>query len=194
MSIPRDVEMEIVRLLYAEAAEKDWTFLTDSERTPIYNRWARSPEIGERLALYLKDPEGVRHWIKDRPMKEYARAVYGVGKYAQVVPNPAAGVSTLVKQALGAEWTPDLETRRIKPLRVTLRKGETEEMYFTWGPQRDLKHLVWAALRAEADGDATPWTLCVVSAFVAPIPQEVKTANLRLAERCGLRITHATGE
>lgn len=194
MAIPTEIEMGIVRLLYREASERNWTYLTDSERTAAYNQWVRSPEIGGRLASYLKDPDGVRHWIKDTPMKEFARAVYGVGKYAELVPNPAAGVSTLVRQTLGPDWTPDLETRRIKPLRVTLRKGETEDMHFTWGPQRDLKHLVWAALRAEADGDTTPWTVCVVSSFVAPIQQELKTANLRLGQRCGLTITHATGE
>ncbi|GES31002.1 hypothetical protein AB0G60_09325 [Streptomyces angustmyceticus] len=193
MAIPREIEMEIVRRLYEEAADKGWTYLTDRERTEIYNRWVRSHEIGERLALYLKDSEGVRYWLKDCPMKEYSRAVYGIGKYAKVVSNPRAGVDTLVKQTMGSEWVADLGTRRIKPLRVTLRNGE-EDTHFTWGPQRDLKHLVWAALRAEADGDPTPWTVCVVSSFVAPIPIEEKHANLRLGERCGLRIEHATGE
>jgi hypothetical protein len=86
----------------------------------------------------------------------------------------------------------DLATRQIKPLRLRATKGE-EEIHFTWGPARDLKHLVWAALSAEAAGDATPWVLCLVGSFERPIPADERAAHLRLGGRCGLRIVHVDG-
>lgn len=192
--IPGPLEEEIVRLLYKHAEEINWIYLPDSERTSQYNRWVDDAGIGGRLILHLKKAENVRVWIKDGPMKEYARAIYGVGKYAPSVSNPASGVTGLLAKALGAAWEPDMSTRKIKPLRVLARSAnsEEEEVWFTWGPAKDLKHLIWAALRAEADGDPTPWVVCLVDSFVKPTPVEEKAAHLRIGQRCGLRIVHVT--
>ncbi|WP_147280128.1 hypothetical protein [Marinitenerispora sediminis] len=191
--MPAELEMEIVKLLYNEAEEVGWTYLPDSERTASYNRWADDPRIGGRMSLFLKTAQERRVWIKDGPMKEYARAIYGVGKFAPLVANPGSAVNTLVRKALGPDWEPDLSTQEIKPLRVLAYAGE-EVTYFTWGPARDLKHLVWAALRAQANGDATPWTLCVVTSFVKALPREERDEHLRIGERCGLRVEHVVGE
>ncbi|MFF1904275.1 hypothetical protein [Kitasatospora sp. NPDC058218] len=184
--------MQIVKMLYSEAEEVGWTYLPDSDRTASYNRWADDQHIGGKMSLFFKTAQQRRVWIKDGPMKEYSRAIYGIGKYAPLVPNPGAAVSTLVGKALGPDWQPDLETQQIKPLRV-LASSESESTTFTWGPARDLKHLVWAALRAGANGDAVPWTLCVVTSFVKPIPLEERREHERIAARCGLRIEHVVG-
>lgn len=193
MGMPNELEMKIVKLLYDEAEAMGWLYLPDSERTASYNRWADDPRVGGRMALFLKTTQQRRVWIKDGPMKEYARAIYGVGKYAPLIERPGAAVSTLVSKALGPEWEADLSTRQIKPLRVLAHAGEGRGTRFTWGPAKDLKHLVWAALRAQAGGDATPWTLCVVSSFVQPLPLEEKQEHLRIGERCGLQIVHVVG-
>ncbi|MFF2566723.1 hypothetical protein [Streptomyces sp. NPDC058084] len=190
--MPTDLEMEIVKLLYDEAEDVAWTYLPGAQHTDFYHRWADDPRIGGRMSLFFKTAQERRVWIKDGPMKEYARAIYGVGKYAPLVRNPGAAVSTLVHKALGPDWEPDLSTQEIKPLRVLARAGD-EDMRFTWGPAKDLKHLVWAALRAQAAGDTTPWTLCVVTSFVKPLPVEEKKEHLRIGERCGLRIEHVVG-
>ncbi|WP_406285153.1 hypothetical protein [Embleya sp. NBC_00896] len=193
MAISSEIEMSIVGSLYVEAERLGWTYLPDGERTAAYDRWVADPEIGGRLTLFLKTPEKVRVWLKDGPMKERARAVYGHGKYASLVPNPAKAVNNLVIQALDADWVPDLETVRIKPMRLIARKGD-DEIRFTWGPARDLKHLVWAALNAKASGDAIPWVLCVVGSFVKPTPDEERNHHVRIAECAGLRLAHVVGD
>ncbi|MFF1792995.1 hypothetical protein ACFVXQ_01915 [Kitasatospora sp. NPDC058263] len=190
--MPMELEMQIVKALYDEAEGVGWTYLPVADRAALYNRWADDAQIGGKMSLFFKTAQQRRVWIKDGPMKEYSRAIYGVGKYAPLVPNPGAAVSTLVSKALGAGWEADLETREIKPLRV-LATSASEYTRFTWGPARDLKHLVWAALRAEVNGDATPWTLCVVTSFVKPLPLEEKREHERIAERCALRIVHVVG-
>jgi hypothetical protein len=191
MALTRDLETRIVQLMFEQAEAAGWTYLPDRQRTEMYNRWVQDPEVGGRLQAFMTAEEA-RVWVKDGVMKEYARAIYGVGKYAPLVGNPAAGPRQLVQRALGPAWEVDLSTREIKPLRLLARKGE-DTVHFTWGPGRDLKHLLWAALTAEAAGDVTPWVLCLVGSFERPIPADEKALHLRLGERCGLQIVHVNG-
>ena len=97
----------------------------------------------------------------------------------------------LVRLALGEDWRVEGESLRIKPLRVRALHDE-DEVVFTWGPDRDLKHLVWAALQAGANGDQTRWVLCVVDTFTKPVPANVRQAHLRIAASCNLRLLHLT--
>ncbi|MGW3327078.1 hypothetical protein [Streptomyces virginiae] len=193
MAIPNDLELEVVKRMYHEAEEAGWAYLPDTERTTIYHRWADDPQIGERLSLFIKTSAARRLWFKDGPMKEFSRALNGSGKYASLVAVPAADVGTLTTRALGPGWEPDESTRQVKPLRVLVRKDEEAE-WFAWGGAHALRHLVYAALRAEANGDPTPWTLCVVTSFVKPLPVEEKAEHLRIGQRSGLKITHVSGE
>ncbi|OEJ33094.1 hypothetical protein [Streptomyces subrutilus] len=193
MTIPYDLEMEVVGRIYKEAEEAGWHHLPGTERTPIYHRWADDPNIGERLSLFIKTSAARRLWFKDGPMKEYQRALSGAGKYASLVAVPATDVGTLVLRALGPGWEPDLDTQRVKPMRVLVRNGE-ESTWFTWGGAHALRHLVYAALRAQANGDATPWALCVVTSFVKPLPPEEREEHLRIGRRCNLTIKHVSGE
>jgi len=187
MTVTPGIETSIVRLLFEQAAAIGWTYLPLNRRTEMYNRWVRTPEIGGRLQKFMS-PEETRVWIKDGPMKEYARAIAGFGKYADLVSNQSSTPRELVHRALGPGWEIDLETRAVKPLRLRIHKDD-EELNFAWGPIRDLKHLVWAALTAEAGGDPTPWTLCLVASFERPITADERAAYLRLSRRCGLHIT-----
>jgi hypothetical protein len=193
-SLPRDLEEDVVRLMYQRAEEVNWPYLTDSERTEFYRLWTEDPAVGGRLLPFMGKPENVRPWMKDVPMKEYARAANGVGKYAPLVARPAAPVDVLVHKALGSGWTADPASLRIKPLRVTIHRDddEEEERHFVWGPARDFKHLSWAAIAAQADGDARPWVVCVVDSFVRPVSSSQKATHQRLALRLGLEIKHVT--
>ncbi|MEU5356047.1 hypothetical protein CWI85_34970 [Streptomyces albidoflavus] len=193
-AIPSDLEEEVVRLLYRRAADLNWTYLTDTERTRHYQTWTSDPEVGGRLLPFIGKPENVRPWLKDRPMKEYIRATYGVGKWAPLVVKPATPVSALVDRALGSGWNVDIETLDIKPLCVTIRHEDDEEMErrFAWGPMRDFKHLAWAAIVAQAGGDALPWVICTVDSFVRKITPEQRATNERIAKRLGLISAHVT--
>ncbi|MFG1755457.1 hypothetical protein [Streptosporangium sandarakinum] len=183
-----ELKEKIVTKMFAEAEDIKWIYLTSDQRSAIYSRWLDDPEVGGRLRDFMGDAKA-RVWIKESPMKEYARARYGVGPYAKYVANPLLGAEDLVKRALGVDWEVVSGKRWIKPLRVRMRRGE-EERHFAWAPSEQLKHLVWAAIKAEAFGDTTPWVLCVVSSFEKPIPADERATNIRIAARCQLEIVH----
>lgn len=187
-----NVEANVVRLLYQQAAELNWTHLKDEDRTKHYQRWTEDPAIGGRLMLFVGRPENVRPWIKDGPMKEYVRATYGVGKYAQYVTQPAVPIDALVSKALGAGWIVDPDTLRIKPLSVVIRRQDDEEheSRFAWGPA--FKHLAWAAIKSQESGDARQWVACVVDSFVKPITSTEKALNLRIGRRLNIAVAHVT--
>lgn len=192
-SLPADLEEDIVRVLYEQAAEVNWTYLSDAERTKLYRQWTADPQIGGRLLPFVGVPENVRPWIKDGPMKEYTRATYGVGKYGPLVAKLPTSVETLVEKALGAGWSVDMESLDIKPLKVVIRREDEEvEQRFTWGPVRDFKHLAWAAITAQADGDPLPWVICAVDSFVRRVTPAQKATHERIAQRLGLVMAHVT--
>ena len=188
MTLPPEIETRVVERLYRDADEISWDGIAPVTRSAHYDRWVNDPEIGGRLQKFMDEKE-CRHWIKDGPMKERARAVYGVGKYAPLVPNPVASPSQLVTQGIGAGWEIDDTTLEIKPLRILAHRRD-ETIRFCWGRAKDLKHLVWAALKAEAEGDPISWALCVVGTFTHPIPANQRESDLRLGKRCALRIVH----
>lgn len=190
MRIPKEIERKVVRKLYADAKELDWATLTPQQHSAQYGKWVADAEVGGRLREYLPDAE-VRVWIKDGPMKEWSRSLSGVGKYADLVEETDDVPSKLVRKALGTDWESDRSTIRTKPLRIVACKGE-DETVVTWAAAKDLKHLIWAALTADAEGDARPWVVCVVETFTRPTPANERNAHLRLAKRCGLRLIHVT--
>lgn len=190
--VPPEVENKVVARLYADAATLDWLSLTSQEHSTQYAKWVKDPEVGGRLREYLSDDE-LRVWIKDGPMKELSRASSGVGRYAKLVPGADQIPAQLVGRVLGADWELQAESVVGKPLRLTAHHVEDErEAVLTWGQPADLKHLVWAALKAGVEGDARPWTLCVIETFTRPTPANEKQAHLRLARRCQLTVKHVT--
>lgn len=188
MRIPKEVETKVVSRLYADAANLDWASLTPQQHSAQYTKWVDEPEVGGRLREYLSAGDA-RVWIKDGPMKEWSRSLSGVGKYASLVDGADDIPARLVRKALGECWHVDKDTLRVKPLRVTARKDE-DETVLTWAPANGLKHLVWAALTASAEGDSRDWVLCVVETFTKPTPANEKHAQQRLAKRCDLRLVH----
>ncbi|MGQ4414159.1 hypothetical protein ACN6LA_002137 [Streptomyces sp. SAS_269] len=192
--IPTDLEEEVVRLLYKRVGDLNWTYLTDNDRSSLYKAWTSDPAVGGRLLPFIGSEENIRLWLKNGPMKEYIRATYGVGKWAPLVVKPSTPVSELVVMALGPGWKVDLESLDIKPLRVIIRHEDDEEMEqrFAWAPMRDFKHLAWAAIAAQAGGDALPWVICTVDSFVRRITPEQKATNERITKRLGLISAHVT--
>lgn len=188
MRIPRELEQKVVAKLYAEAQQLDWASMTPQQHSAQYAKWVENPDVGGRLREYLNDTDA-RVWIKDGPMKEWSRAISGVGKYANLVPDSDDVPTKLAQKALGPDWIVDQESVRVKPLRMVVRRDEGEAVV-TWAGARDLKHLVWAALTASAEGDTRRWILCVIETFTKPIPANEKQAHSRLAQRCNLEVKH----
>jgi hypothetical protein len=190
MRINPELQARVARAAYAAAEACDWPSLSDRERSEIYAKWLEDPQIGLPLREFM-GPEKARVWLKDGPMKEYARARFGVGQWTQYLPDGARnGADALVNKALGPRWSVEPGSRQIKPLRVKLLAGDFEEVIFAWAIAKDFKHLVWAALKAHAGGDPLDWIVCAVGTETAPIPEDEKAFHRRVAERCELRVVH----
>src|SRR5689334_15467206 len=99
MALPDEIERRIVSQLFQDADQMDWAHLSATARSAQYAKWVQDPEVGGRLTQFIT-PEQARVWIKDGPMKEWARAVSGIGKYAPLVPQPGATPTQLVNMAL----------------------------------------------------------------------------------------------
>ncbi len=190
MKIPTEVEARVVAHLYSDADQIGWSDLSVVERSAQYATWVASPSVGGLLTEFISASEA-RVWIKDGPMKEWSRARSGVGKYAHLMPEGAQTPERLVRSGMGAEWQIEPGSLLTKPLRVVARNDE-DEVTFTWGPMRDFKHLIWAALQASGNRDPATWVLCVADSFTRPVPANVRQMQLRIAERCDLRLVYVT--
>lgn len=185
-SLPPPVESEVVSYLYGQAAEVGWDTLTPQDRSRQYSRWIDDPNVGGVLIQFLSR-EDARVWIKDGPMKEYARSRSGLGKYATFVTGPVTKAADIVGRVLGTSWTPDVSTLDVKPLRCVARHGGNAVLVI-WGPAKDFKHLVWAALKvAVADRNARIAMALVQTGGQAGQRAE-KDFQQRIAVRCGIEL------
>ena len=162
--------------------------LSQSERTRKYAEWLKDSQVGGVLTQYLT-PEDARVWIKDGPMKEYARALAGIGKYAGLIETPALSASEVVARALGADWHLVPESTRVKPLRCLAERG-MERTLVVWGPSRDFKHLLWAALKATDAKAQPPAQVVVTETFERQTPATERERQRRFARRCGFEVSH----
>lgn len=188
MGLPKELEKRVVAKLFDDALRISWDAMNPRQRSEQYMKWVADPDIGGRLTEYLTEANA-RLWIKDGPMKEWSRAKNGVGKYASLIADSDGIPSRLVSRALGVEWIADLESISEKPLRIVARREEAE-VVVAWSPRTGLKHLVWAALQANVNGDTRRWVLCLIESFTDPTPANEKRVHQRLSARCELDIKH----
>lgn len=185
-ALPSRIEQDVVRCLYQDAQRLDWIHLSMSERRRQYAAWLEAPEVGGVLIQFLSR-EGARVWIKDGPMKEFARATAGVGRFASFVDQTGRGPAEMTKLALGAEWVVVDGSVGIKPLHC-LAEREAEQRFLCWGPPKDFKHLLWAALSA-----ATLDNQAARVVVVERVGQELRAAERRrfeqLCRRCSLEFS-----
>src|SRR5579859_5188092 len=188
-ALPTAIEERVVSKLFGDAHRLGWTHMTPSEHTRQYAIWVDDPEIGGVLEQF-KLPDGTRHWIKDSVMHEYARALAGVGKFAKYAHSAALGPAELVRIALGQGWEVVPKSESIKPLQCLARRDEDLVRLF-WGPAKDFKHLLWAALKSTDAQGAPRAHVLVVEPQTQPIPAGEKAHHARLAARCGFSVSHA---
>src|SRR5690606_19065488 len=121
-SLPSQVERDIVRRLYQDAQRLDWIHLSMGERRRQYAAWLEAAEVGGVLVQFLSR-ERARVWMKDGPMKEFARATAGVGRFASFVDQTGRGPGEMTELALGSEWTVVRGSVGIKPLHCLAERG-----------------------------------------------------------------------
>lgn len=176
----------VVKALYEDAQAKDWVHMPVRERSQTYNAWVEDPRVGLILTNYMT-PEAARAWIKDGPMKEYARALRGVGRYAKYGNQGGTTAHDFIQAALGEEWMLVEGTEGVKPFHAQAINQTDTLAYLAWGEARNFKNLVWAALRASVDLGIDSHVIVAEPPGTA-IAREVADAQLAIAERCGLSL------
>jgi hypothetical protein len=165
----------------------DWELLSRDEKSQRYARWIDDPAIGGRLTQF-QSAEDARVWLKDGPMKEYARALDGVGPFADFTTKRLSHPEELLRRALGEQWTIVAGSRGYKPLHCLVTDG-TETRFLCWGKSGTFRDLVWAALNRAVD--ATPRPLIVVTVRDGQdVNGEERRRHERIAAHCGIDVRH----
>lgn len=186
--VPEDLRAGVVKALYADAERVEWEFLPINQRTAQYDRWVVAPEIGGILTEYMS-AETARSWIKDGPMKEYARAQQGVGRYAKFGSKAAVAPEQMVARALGPEATVSEGTFGVKPLHcVGVFKDRLT--YVAWGEAKNFRYLVWACLTYLADHPLADAHVIVTETMADPTTAAEKAQHVAIAGRCRIGLGH----
>lgn len=186
--VPRDHVDSIVKALYAAADRLDWEHLPASARTAQYDDWVSDNEIGGVLTKYMST-ENARSWIKDGPMKEYARARVGAGRYAKFGSVRGPTVAQLVSHALGPDAQVVANSEGIKPSHC-LAKVDDAAIYVAWGTAKNLRHLVWATINYLAGQPEHKACVLILESLEHPTPQAEKTRHARIAKRCSIELKY----
>lgn len=180
----------IIAEVYQQAGDLDWDGLTDKQRSAIYDRWLDDPAIGGELTRFLSR-ERARVWLKDVPMKEYARARNGIGSFSDLVTIRFPDPSQIARQVLGGDWRALDGTIREKPNRCVVSDDDQQRLMI-WGPRRTLRDLVWAGITAIADGREPTPVIVVASPRGESPSQEDMKRHIRIGEIANLDIRHTT--
>lgn len=188
MQLPMPIRERLLVEIYRQANELDWEFLSNGEKTSQYRKWIEDPRVGGVLLAFGAEKDA-RVWIKDVPMKEYARAQEGIGQYVRYAVNCFRGADEIVQAAYGKGWTVKPGSIGEKPNHCYASDGESTR-YVCWGRAGTFRDLIWAALN-EAVGGAQDRPAIVIATRDG---ETVSTADRRrqvlLADHCGVTVTH----
>ena len=189
-----DLEAALRRLVitevYRQAGEMDWDGLTDKQRSGIYDQWLDDAAIGGELTRFLSR-ERARVWLKDVPMKEYARARSGIGSFADLVTLRFPAPGQIARQVYGGRWDAVSGTIREKPNRCVI-SDEQDKRLMIWGPPKVLRDLVWAGITSVADGREPTPVIVVASPHGETVgPGEIRR-HVRIGQIAGLEVRHTT--
>jgi hypothetical protein len=187
--IPDATRRAVIAEIYRQADRLEWVGLTQQERSTLYSRWLDDPDIGEVLTRHMPR-ERARLWMKDVPMKEYARARDGVGKYADLATMRLPGPNGIARQAFGDGWVVTEGSVRQKPNRCVIRRGD-EWRTMIWGPPANFRDLVWAGINAYVDNHPIP-VIVVTTTQGRKLTTGEVARHQALGKQAGLEVRHAT--
>jgi hypothetical protein len=186
--VPELIRREIITELYGQAAEMDWELLSTGAKKLQYRKWVEDPRVGGRLHEFWDDHR-IGTWIKDTPMKEYARAQEGFGSMAayaatRYVPGP----ESLVRAALGQEWRIKSGSLDEKPMHC-LAISDTGECYVCWGKSSVFRDLTWAALNKAITMPTHPMVVVTLQDGIVVSTAE-RSLQQSIAKRCGIDVQY----
>jgi hypothetical protein len=152
--LPTHLREKVLVEIYRQANAMDWELLGNTEKTNQYRRWIEDPKVGGVLLSYGPEKDA-RVWIKDVPMKEYARAQEGIGGYVRYAVNRFRGPEQIVQKAFGDEWTLKPGSVGEKPNHCYAVRRDAVR-YVCWGRSVNFRDLIWAALNEAVDTGKRP--------------------------------------
>ncbi|MEQ4610262.1 hypothetical protein ACWFQ7_11545 [Streptomyces bacillaris] len=187
--LPAPIRERLLIEIYQQANDMDWEFLSNTEKTNQYRRWIEDPKVGGVLLAYGPEKDA-RVWIKDVPMKEYARAQEGIGNYVRYAVNRFQGPEEIVRAACGSGWVMKPDSVGEKPNHCYAIAGDATR-YICWGRAGNFRDLVWAALNEAIDSTERP-AIVITTRNGETVSTAERTRQERLALRCGadLRYLH----
>lgn len=187
--VPQEQVDSVIKALYADADRLGWQHLSPNQRTAQYDQWVSSPPIGGVLTTYMSS-ENARSWIKDGPMKEYARARQGAGRYAKFgsAQGPTAG--QIAAHALGTGAVVVEGSRGVKPFHCLAAATDGRSMYIAWGEAKNFRHLVWACLVYLAGNPGLAATVVITETMADPATAAEKAQYGSIAARCSIGLKY----
>jgi hypothetical protein len=184
--IPEAQLASVVTALYADAHLQNWTHLPLAERSRAYSAWVENEDIGGVLTKYMT-PEATRAWIKDGPMKEYARAIRGAGRYARFGHTGGTTTEDIIRAALGDEWSLAPNSSGVKPFHADAIGPTGDVVFIAWDESRNFKNLIWASLKASVERGVAGHVI-VTEPPGTTTPRDIAEAQRAIAARCSLSL------
>lgn len=184
--VPPEVRAEVIRHLYSRAEQLDWENLGVREKSRQYSVWLEDEAVGGWLLNFIPSDVAVRVWMKDGPMKEYSRAVLGVGPNAKYVEHPRCTPESVVSATLGEQWTVVPDSIEVKPARCRAQSSEGETVVI-WGRAKDFRYLVFAVLELLVSGVEAA-VIAIVETPATPTGKAARERMQAIAQRCGAKL------
>lgn len=185
--LPEAIRVEVIEELYRQADELDWELLSITEKKLQYRKWIEDSRVGGRLRTFFDDHR-MGTWIKDTPMKEYARAQEGFGSMARYCKTRFPGPEYLIARALGETWTVVPNSVGEKPMHCLATEGQTKR-YVCWGRPNTFRDLAWAAINKAVSMSTRPLIIVTLQDGLVVLEAD-KRLQSSIAEHCGLDIHH----
>lgn len=185
--IPKDIRDNVIRELYRQVGLLDWDDIPVREKTRYYTRWVEDPAIGGELADY-HTAEGMRVWLKDVPLKEYARALENFGPFAKYATIHLSPPSEFIPEVLGDSWTIVRDSMGEKPMHCEATDG-VHQRYVCWGKPQTFRDLLWAAVNKALGSPTQPMIMVYLSEEQTISPRQ-RRLHERIAEHCALDLAY----
>lgn len=189
-AIPAAQLSAVITAIYRDADSAGWPTLSPQDRSAWYGKWLDDPQVGGILQRYLT-PEAARSWIKDGPMKEYANALRGMGRYAAYGRTGGTTHIDIAFVALGQGAVVVPDTAGVKPAHCEATDPSGTRSYLAWGTSSNFRNLLWAALRASVL-NGMPAHVVILEPPGAATPTALVQEQEALAKRCAVSVHYMT--
>ena len=187
IEIPKEIRDSVIRELYRQVGSLDWEGISTRERTAYYTSWVEDEAIGVELADYYT-AEGMRVWLKDGPLKEYARALENFGSYAEYATKRLSPADEFVTEVLGDAWKIKPGSIREKPMHC-LVTNQKRERYVCWGRPRTFRDLLWAAVNNAVSAPIKPLIVVYVTDD-SVVEEQQKRQHELIAAHCSIDLAY----